>query len=73
MRDGVRLSTIVDISPLQHLGQDPAYLLNGQLLAPDVLPLIVLLGRRLDADVRELGWEQDAGFQPGQGGIARRR
>ncbi len=51
------LSPIVDISPLQHLSQQPPDLLDGQLLAADVLLLILLVLRGLHRDVGELGWE----------------
>lgn len=66
------MSTIVDTLSLQHLGQQPADLLDRQLLAADPLPLVVLVGRGFHADVGKLGGEQDTSFEPGQGGIARR-
>lgn len=50
---------------VQHLLQDATDLLDRRLFAADVLLLVILLGRSLDRDVRELAGEQDRGLQPG--------
>lgn len=50
-----------------HLGQQIANLLDGQLLAADVLAFVLLRGCDLHSHIGELAREQDSGFEPGQG------
>ena len=56
---------------LQHLSQQTANLIDGQLLPADVLLLVFLVLRSFDRDVRKLAGKQDRGLEPGQCGIAR--
>ena len=58
-------------SALQHLSEQPADVLDRHLLPTDGFFLVVLVGGSFHRDVRELGWEQDARFEPRKGGIAR--
>ncbi len=52
-----RLGPTVPKLAFQHLSEQPAYLLDGQLLTADRFLLVVLVLSRLDADIGELGRE----------------
>lgn len=49
---------------VEHLLQDAADLLDGQLLPSNELLFVLVLGWSLDQRVGKLGWEQDCGLEP---------
>ena len=67
----VRFVSNLETKSLQHLSQEPADLLDGQLFPANPFPFVVLLGSCLHGNVGEFAGEQDARLQPGEGRIAR--